>query len=55
MGEIGGNDYNHPFSQGKPREEVQTYVPEVVKAIGLAIHVRINYYFEIFIQITGQI
>nr|XP_016448889.1 PREDICTED: GDSL esterase/lipase At1g28600-like [Nicotiana tabacum] len=38
MGEIGGNDYNHPFSQGKPREEVQTYVPEVVKAIGLAIH-----------------
>ncbi|OIT20067.1 PREDICTED: GDSL esterase/lipase At1g28590-like [Nicotiana attenuata] len=38
MGEIGGNDYNHPFSQGRSSEEVQTYVPEVVKAIGLAIH-----------------
>ncbi|CAN4091965.1 unnamed protein product [Withania somnifera] len=38
MGEIGGNDYNHPFSQGKSREEIQSYVPEVIMAIGVAIN-----------------
>ncbi|XP_055828099.1 GDSL esterase/lipase At1g28590 [Solanum dulcamara] len=38
MGEIGGNDYNHPFSQGKSGEEVQSFVPAVISAIGLAIN-----------------
>ncbi|KAK4368380.1 hypothetical protein RND71_012172 [Anisodus tanguticus] len=38
MGEIGGNDYNHPFSQGKSGEEVNSYVPAVISAIGLAIN-----------------
>ncbi|XP_060189628.1 GDSL esterase/lipase At1g28600-like isoform X1 [Lycium barbarum] len=38
MGEIGGNDYNHPFSQGKSGVEVQSYVPAVISAIGLAIN-----------------
>ncbi|RAL49691.1 hypothetical protein DM860_001982 [Cuscuta australis] len=38
MGEIGGNDYNHPFFQGHPKEEVASYVPHVVDAIGLAIN-----------------
>ncbi|KAJ8531541.1 hypothetical protein K7X08_026975 [Anisodus acutangulus] len=38
MGEIGGNDYNHPFSQGKSGEEIKSYVPAVISAIGLAIN-----------------
>ncbi|XP_049394056.1 GDSL esterase/lipase At1g28590-like [Solanum stenotomum] len=38
MGEIGGNDYNHPFSQGKSGEDVQSFVPAVISAIGLAIN-----------------
>lgn len=38
MGEIGGNDYNHPFLQGKSAEEVHSIVPDVISAIGLAIN-----------------
>nr|GMD11531.1 GDSL esterase/lipase At1g28590-like [Ipomoea batatas]GME21529.1 GDSL esterase/lipase At1g28590-like [Ipomoea batatas] len=38
MGEIGGNDYNHPFLQGHSKEEVLTYVPDVVNSISLAIN-----------------
>ncbi|MCD7464971.1 hypothetical protein HAX54_000305 [Datura stramonium] len=38
MGEIGGNDYNHPFSEGKSGEEVESFVPAVISAIGLAIN-----------------
>lgn len=41
MGEIGGNDYNHPFLQGHSKEEVLTYVPDVVNSISLAINVRL--------------
>ncbi|MCL7035228.1 hypothetical protein MKW94_000598, partial [Papaver nudicaule] len=37
MGEIGGNDYNHPFFQGRSVEEIRTFVPEIVNAISLAI------------------
>ncbi|MCL7049145.1 hypothetical protein MKW94_025148 [Papaver nudicaule] len=37
MGEIGGNDYNHPFFQGRDIEEICTFVPEIVNAIYLAI------------------
>lgn len=33
VGEIGGNDYNYAFFQGKPIEEIRTYVPYVVGAI----------------------
>ncbi|KAJ4763060.1 GDSL esterase/lipase [Rhynchospora pubera] len=34
LGEIGGNDYNQPFFQNRPIEEIRTYVPDVIKAIG---------------------
>ncbi|KAI3964555.1 hypothetical protein MKW92_025406 [Papaver armeniacum] len=37
MGEIGGNDYNGPFFQGRGLEEIRTFVPDVIKAISLAI------------------
>ncbi|KAH7651637.1 GDSL lipase/esterase protein [Dioscorea alata] len=37
MGEIGGNDYNNPFFQGKSLEEITTFVPLVVNAISRAI------------------
>lgn len=30
VGEIGGNDYNDPFMQGRPMDEVETFVPLVV-------------------------
>ncbi|KAH1030393.1 hypothetical protein J1N35_042567 [Gossypium stocksii] len=33
VGEIGGNDYNYAFWQGKTIEEVKTMVPEVVETI----------------------
>ncbi|CAN8237336.1 unnamed protein product [Cochlearia groenlandica] len=33
VGEIGGNDYNYGFFQGKPMEEIKTYIPHVVGAI----------------------
>ncbi|CAA7036102.1 unnamed protein product [Microthlaspi erraticum] len=33
MGEIGGNDYNYGFFQGKPMQEVRSYIPHVVGAI----------------------
>ncbi|KAI3896787.1 hypothetical protein MKW98_009640 [Papaver atlanticum] len=37
MGEIGGNDYNHPFYQGRSLEEIRTFVPKIINAISLAI------------------
>jgi hypothetical protein len=40
MGEIGGNDFNNALLGGKPIEEVQTFVPAVVDAIGSAINVK---------------
>ncbi|KAI3926838.1 hypothetical protein MKW92_021616 [Papaver armeniacum] len=42
MGEIGGNDYNGPFFQGRGLEEIRTFVPDVIKAISLAIKVLIK-------------
>ncbi|KAJ0960948.1 hypothetical protein J5N97_001160 [Dioscorea zingiberensis] len=33
MGEIGGNDFNYPFLQGRSFEEVRTFVPLVINAI----------------------
>ncbi|EOA19691.1 hypothetical protein CARUB_v10003448mg, partial [Capsella rubella] len=36
MGEIGGNDYNYGFFQGKPMEEIRSYIPHVVGAITAA-------------------
>ncbi|KAF6149032.1 hypothetical protein GIB67_030499 [Kingdonia uniflora] len=33
VGEIGGNDYNYAFFQGKQVEEISTYVPHVVRSI----------------------
>ena len=32
MGEIGGNDYNHAFFNGKSIQEIGTYVSHVVSA-----------------------
>ncbi|KAK3019831.1 hypothetical protein RJ639_005133 [Escallonia herrerae] len=37
VGEIGGNDYNYAFLQGKGIEEVKKMVPEVVSAIRNAV------------------
>ena len=37
MGEIGGNDYNDPFFQGRSLEEITTFVPLVINAISRAI------------------
>ncbi|KAF9623038.1 hypothetical protein IFM89_036019 [Coptis chinensis] len=37
VGEIGGNDYNYGFFQGKPIEEIRSYVPYVVGAITNAV------------------
>ncbi|XP_008777733.2 GDSL esterase/lipase At1g28600-like [Phoenix dactylifera] len=42
MGEIGGNDYNDPFIQGRTVEEVTTYVPIVISAISSSIKVLID-------------
>lgn len=39
VGEIGGNDYNHPFFQNQRVEEIRTFVPSVVEAISSAITV----------------
>lgn len=38
MGEIGGNDYNHALVAGKSIDEIETYVPLVIKAIVSAIN-----------------
>ncbi|KAG4948527.1 hypothetical protein JHK82_041708 [Glycine max] len=38
VGEIGGNDFNHPFSIRKSIVEVKTYVPYVINAISSAIN-----------------
>ncbi|XVF70633.1 hypothetical protein PTKIN_Ptkin11bG0178700 [Pterospermum kingtungense] len=38
MGEIGGNDYNHAFLEGKKAEEVREFVPLVVHTIASAIN-----------------
>ncbi|KAI3872862.1 hypothetical protein MKX03_029151 [Papaver bracteatum] len=42
MGEIGGNDYNHPFFQGRGLEEIRTFVPHIINAISSAIKVLIK-------------
>ncbi|KAJ4959932.1 hypothetical protein NE237_019842 [Protea cynaroides] len=43
MGEIGGNDYNYAFLQGKPMDELQkSLVPHVVQSIHTAIMEVIN-------------
>jgi hypothetical protein len=41
MGEIGGNDYNYPFFLLRSIEEIQTFVPLVIKAMASAIKVTI--------------
>ncbi|KAG7598576.1 GDSL lipase/esterase [Arabidopsis suecica] len=37
MGEIGGNDYNYPFFEGKSINEIKELVPLIIKAISSAI------------------
>lgn len=46
MGEIGGNDYNYGFFQGKTIQEIYTYVPYVVGAITSA--ARVSAYIYIY-------
>ncbi|PWA58981.1 SGNH hydrolase-type esterase domain-containing protein [Artemisia annua] len=38
MGEIGGNDYNHPIIAGKPFDELKSYVPLIINTIATAIN-----------------
>ncbi|KAK9051299.1 hypothetical protein SSX86_027926 [Deinandra increscens subsp. villosa] len=38
MGEIGGNDYNHPLSAGIPLDEIKPYVPLVIDTIISAVN-----------------
>ncbi|XP_078153496.1 GDSL esterase/lipase At1g28600-like isoform X2 [Carex rostrata] len=37
VGEIGGNDYNHPLFAGRTLDEVRTFVPDVIRTISLTI------------------
>ncbi|KAH6829144.1 hypothetical protein C2S53_014838 [Perilla frutescens var. hirtella] len=37
VGEIGGNDYNHPITQGKTPELIRSFVPVVIDYIGSTI------------------
>lgn len=39
MGEIGGNDYNEPFVQGRTVDEIRTFVPDVISAISSTLKV----------------
>ena len=39
VGEIGGNDFNNAFLQGKTIEEAKSFVPDVVQAISHAVRV----------------
>lgn len=41
MGEIGGNDYNFAFFQGRTMHEVYKLVPYVVQAIKAAVQVSV--------------
>ncbi|WOL01477.1 hypothetical protein Cni_G10193 [Canna indica] len=38
LGEIGGNDYNNPFTQGLSVDEIRSFVPRVIQTIGSAIN-----------------
>ncbi|KAG8385463.1 hypothetical protein BUALT_Bualt03G0047900 [Buddleja alternifolia] len=38
IGEIGGNDYNYAFIQGKSEVEIKSFIPDVIKEIGLALN-----------------
>ncbi|PUZ73158.1 hypothetical protein GQ55_2G452600 [Panicum hallii var. hallii] len=42
VGEIGANDYNHPFFQNKTREWVMPLVPRVIRSIGMALEALIQ-------------
>ncbi|KAK1321043.1 GDSL esterase/lipase [Acorus calamus] len=43
MGEIGGNDYNHPFMQGKSLDEVRSLAPLVIGTIRSAVETLLEY------------
>ena len=55
MGEIGGNDYNHALSAGKSIDDVEEYVPFVIKAIISTINVCIviNAYISYFTSVMN--
>ena len=48
LGEIGGNDYNHPFFEGINFETIQDLVPYVINTIGLAIKVRTSFKSKLY-------
>ena len=43
VGEIGGNDNNYALFQGKTIDEVESMVPDVVRAIKEAVRVSFSY------------
>ncbi|MCL7048984.1 hypothetical protein MKW94_024967 [Papaver nudicaule] len=46
VGEIGGNDYNNPFMDGKSLAEVKTFVPKVIDAISSAIKIHLMFIYN---------
>ena len=44
VGEIGGNDYNYPLTQGQGIEKANTIVPNVIQAIKDAVRVSFLFY-----------
>ncbi|CAL5071522.1 unnamed protein product [Urochloa decumbens] len=42
VGEIGANDYNHPFFQNKTLDWVKPLVPQVIRSIGLSLETLIG-------------
>ncbi|CAK9175067.1 unnamed protein product [Ilex paraguariensis] len=49
VGEIGGNDVNHPLIQGKSIQEIYTYLPYTIEAITNAI--RVSFYMIIIKEV----
>ncbi|KAF8392886.1 hypothetical protein HHK36_021126 [Tetracentron sinense] len=43
VGEIGGNDYNHAFLEGRSLEEIRTFVPGVIDAISSAVQMVVEH------------
>ncbi|XP_078170229.1 GDSL esterase/lipase At1g28600-like [Carex rostrata] len=43
VGEIGGNDYNHPLADGATLDELLTFVPDVIRTMSLTIHALISH------------
>lgn len=53
VGEIGGNDFNYGFLQGKSMTELRSMVPEVIQVIMDA--VKVSYFDFFFYQLINKI